>query len=49
MKTDDELTDEDLGIDEGCGYEYDHKLRKIDESEEGDVYECLECGAEIIE
>lgn len=44
----DEVEADDLDVKE-CGEDYDHELRKVAETIGGDVYECLECGAEIIE
>lgn len=34
---------------EGCGWEYDHDLRLIDERDGMATHECRRCGAEIVE
>lgn len=32
-----------------CGYSYDHQLRLLDERDGDTVWQCINCGAEVLE
>lgn len=49
-KADEDLTDEDLNLDEECGFSYDHQLVLLSEDSDGNrTFVCENCDAEVEE